>query len=167
MKIGAFQWLTAAPPVFHLPEENGNPLAITTADLSWVDEDGAMRTLLRGFPTDGCSFPRWMFRLDRWGRHLKKALPHDAGYALQDYAGFEWLGSKAQVDRRFLVGGIADADEHAMLHYRMVSAFGGSSWRRNNQPLIDAYVYACANGTNDDFIDWVRNRRKIIDLRAA
>lgn len=170
VQIGQFQWLTPAPAMWHLPDPpKGTRLSITITDLGWIDENGIERWLRRGFPTDGVSFP-WIARaglgLDPWGKSLREAIPHDAGYSLQDYVDFQWLGTKGQVDRRFLVGGVANGNPKAMLYYRAVSTFGGPSWNRENQPLVDGYVLACREGINDRWIDLVQNG-KVLPLRAA
>lgn len=165
--IGQFKWLTPAPALYHIPLPGRGRLAITITDLRWVDEDGTPRELLRGFPTDGVSFP-WVARasgLDPWGRHLRSALPHDAGYSLRDYVGFSF-GDKQQVDRRFLIGGLVDDPGNARLYYRAVSLFGRGSWNRDNAPLVDGYVFACRQGLNDPWIDFVRTG-KVLDLRPA
>ena len=169
VQIGQFRWLDPAPEMWHLPDPpKGTRLSITTTRLCWIDENGIERCLLPGFPTDGVSFP-WVVRaagLDPWGKSLREAIPHDAGYCLQDYVDFQWLGTKEQVDRRFLVGGLANGNDKAMLYYRAVAAFGGPSWRRENQQMIDGYVLACRQGINDEWIDLVKNGR-VRELKAA
>ena len=161
-------FLTPTPRLFHIPVEDGR-LAITLDDVVWVEE-GRNITITRGFPTDGLSLPGIATALgfDPWGRGLRAALLHDAGYSLHDRDAFS-LGDKATVDRRFLQGCLIDYPRMAMTYYRAVRWFGGWSWRKSNVMHMEGYLYAIEHGQADERVQHVLEQYggKIVDLKAA
>lgn len=161
-------FLTGTPRMFHLPVSSGR-LAITLDDLVWV-EDGRNITLARGFPTDGLSLPGLARALgfDPWGKGLRAALLHDAGYSMHDRDEFS-LGDRATVDLRFRRGCEIDFPKMAPAYYWAVRAFGWAPWASGNAMHMDGYLYALREGALDGWIQHILNQHggQVVDLRAA
>jgi len=113
-------WLTATPSL--TPVEPG--LMRLDVPVAWRDAGGKTWVVPKGFITDGASLP-WILTAvwDRWEpRTIQAAILHDYGYSYHTY------GSKAEVDRRFYDGLVADGWDHALTYYRGVRWFGWYAW---------------------------------------
>lgn len=163
-----YGFLTGTPRLFHLPVSSGR-LAITLDDLVWL-EFGREIKLTRGFPTDGLSLPGLARALgfDPWGKGLRAALLHDAGYSLHDRDEYS-LGDRSTVDRRFRRGCEIDFPRMANTYYRAVRMFGWGPWARCNAMHMEGYLYALAEGAIDGWINHIlaQHGGEIINLREA
>lgn len=132
-------------------------LAITLEDHHWIDPDGRIITVYRGFPTDGASLP-WLakWRWDPWQPDvLAAALPHDLGYSLH---GTEFdVGTKRQVDRRFLQGMETMGFRADRLFWRAVQMGGHLSWRTPNNRHMEGYLWSLRNNKLDAWIESFRS----------
>jgi len=90
----------------------------------WVDAAGKYFVVPTGFITDGASLP-WLVTAiwDRWEpKTLRSSILHDYGYSTKS------MGTKKQVDKRFLQGLQADKWPHALAYYRAVRFAGWYAW---------------------------------------
>lgn len=108
------------------------------------------------------------------GATLSPVVGHDADYSLQDALDVIWgwtrragqgtiitadalfptppVRTKADADRDLRFGLRLTAPARANLYYRAVATLGAWSWRKQNAPLVDAYIVACRTNTCDEWI---------------
>lgn len=113
-------WLTPMPQLTPI----GKGLMRLDTPVVWVDSHVKHWEVPTGFVTDGASLPWALTAIwDRWEpRTLRASILHDYGYS------FHHIGTKAEVDRRFYNGLIADKWPHATLYYRAVKWAGWYAW---------------------------------------
>lgn len=90
----------------------------------WVEDGGKCFVVPAGFITDGASLP-WLVTAiwDRWEpKTLRSSILHDYSYSTKS------MGTKEQVDQRFLRGLQADKWPHALAYYRAVKWAGLYAW---------------------------------------
>lgn len=133
--------------------------------------------LLRGVtsldPTDGAT--------------LLPVVGHDSDYSLQEALDVMWgwtsregliirddfyplppIRTRADADKDLRDGLRITSPPRAEPYYFFVHRFGGWSWRKQNAPLMDGYIQACRDGTNDQWIEHVRKTfTQVVDLRVA
>lgn len=165
-------------------------LAITLDDVVTRYSDGREKVILRGFPMDYASIPpsaqvlgHLLKRLGMFrrvtsfdptdGATLLPVTNHDGDYSLQEALDIMWgptppkrTRSNADIDLRD--GLRITSPPRAEPYYFFVHRFGGWSWRKQNAPLMEGYIQACRDGTNDQWIEHVRKTyTQVVELKVA
>ena len=164
-------------------------LAITLDDVVTLYSDGRQKTILRGFPMDYASIPpsaqvlghllkrvglfRRVTSFDPTdGATLLPVVNHDGDYSLQEAMDIMWgphppKRTRAEADIDLRDGLRITSPPRADPYYFFVHRFGWWSWRKQNAPLMDGYIHACRHGTNDQWIDHVRQTfTQVVELRS-
>ena len=121
------------------------------------------------------------------GATLLPVVNHDSDYSLQEALDVMWgwtsregliirddfyplppIRTRADADKDLRDGLRITSPPRAEPYYFFVHRFGGWSWRKQNAPLMDGYIQACRDGTNDQWIEHVRKTfTQVVDLRVA